>query len=103
MANRYAHLNEPDDTLDFHGRGRLTSGDVKQATESFVTAAHKRGCARVRIITGKGLHSAGAPKVKPQVERTLAHLEARGLVASYRPERRDRGGEGAFFVILTTS
>ena len=35
--------------------------------------------------------------------RTLAQLEARGLVASYRPERRDRGGEGAFFVILTTS
>lgn len=100
MGNRYAHLNEPDDELDFHGLGTLGGAEVKQRTIAFVEGAAARGCTRVRIITGKGLHSAGAPKVRPQVARTLDALEARGTIQSYRPERRDRGGDGAFLVTL---
>lgn len=60
MGNRYAHLNEPDDTLDFHAHGRVSPGDVNRITIEFVKAARARGCARVRIITGKGLRSDGA-------------------------------------------
>lgn len=101
MGNRYAHLQEPDDELDFHGFGRIDGQTVKRTTIAFVKDAHKRGHARVRIITGKGRHSTGAPLVRPQVLRTLEELEAQGLVASYATERRDRGGEGAFLVLLS--
>ena len=100
MANRYAHLGEPDDELDFHGLGSMGGAEIKRRTIDFVQGAARRGCGRVRIVTGKGLHSAGAPKVRPQVERTLKALEAEGVVASYRPERVDRGGDGAFLVVL---
>ncbi|MDA1193854.1 MAG: Smr/MutS family protein [Planctomycetota bacterium] len=101
MANRYAGANEPDDILDFHTLGPVQSGEVKRCTEAFVRASAKAGHARLRIVTGKGLHSSGDPVVKPQVARTLRALEIEGLVAGFAPERLDRGGDGAFVVTLT--
>jgi len=98
--NRYADLNQPQDELDFHGRGPLGGHAVKQATTAFVADARERGLERVRIITGRGVHSRGEAKVRPQVERTLRALEAEGRIASYRPEKVGRGGDGAFFVRL---
>lgn len=100
MANRYAHLGEPEDELDFHGLGPLQGKEIKRRTVDFVRAAGKRGLQRVRIVTGKGLHSAGKPVVRPQVERTLRSLEAEGVVRAFRSERQDRGGDGAFLVHL---
>lgn len=100
MANRYAHLREPDDELDFHGTGPIRGAEIKRRTIDFIRAAAKRGCTRVRIITGQGRHSAQGPVVKPQVERTLAALEDEGTVRTWRPERLDRGGDGALLVEL---
>ena len=99
-VNRYSHLGEPQDTLDFHEHERLKGADVKRETLRFVRAACERGLDRVRIVTGKGLHSAGRPVVRPQVERTLRVLEKEGLVESYRSEKVGRGDEGALFVRL---
>lgn len=100
LVNRYRHLGEPQDTLDFHERDRLSGADVKRETLRFVRDARKRGLDRVRIVTGKGLHSAGRPVVRPQVQRTLRDLEREGLVTSFRPEKVGRGDEGAWFVRL---
>ena len=99
-GNKYAHLGEPQDELDFHGRGPVTGGEVNRLTLAFVQEARRRGLERIRIVTGKGLHSAGKPIVRPQVERTLRRLEQDGAIASFRAEKVTAGGDGAFFVRL---
>jgi DNA-nicking Smr family endonuclease len=98
--NRYAHLNEPQDVLDFHGRGSITGAEVKRETIAFIKASTKHGYVRVRIVSGKGRHSSGKPLVKPQVERTLRALSAEGSVRRWQPETLDGGGDGAFRVDL---
>ena len=98
--NRYAHLNEPEDVLDFHGRGPITPGDVKRETEAFVRACAQAGMSRIRIITGKGLHSKGKPVVRPQVERVLRRFESDGTVRSFQSETTRGGGDGAFRIDL---
>lgn len=98
--NRYAHLNEPEEVLDFHGRGSLTSAEVKRETEAFVRRCAEAGLRRVRIVTGKGLHSKGPPVVRPQVERSLKTLATDGFVERWQEETLRAGGEGAFRVDL---
>lgn len=99
--NRYAHLHEPEDELDFHGLGPIRPAEVKRKTLDFVEDARARGCSRVRIVTGKGLHSAGKPVVRPQVERTLRSLATQGRIVGFRIEKVGHGAEGAFFVQIT--
>jgi DNA-nicking Smr family endonuclease len=99
-VDRYANLREPQATLDFHGRGPLATVDVHAETIRFVKEARTRGLERVRIVTGRGVHSARGPVVRPQVERTLRRLQEEGLVARFQPERIDAGGDGAFRVDL---
>jgi DNA-nicking Smr family endonuclease len=98
--NRYAHLNEPEDVLDFHGRGSISAGEVKRETVAFLRGCARDGKRRVRIVTGKGLHSKGKPVVRPQVERTLKALSAEGVVQRWQPETVRGGGDGAFRVDL---
>lgn len=98
--NRYENFGKPQDVLDFHGRGRVEGATVKRDTIEFIRSARARGLDRVRIVTGKGVHSRGAPLVRPQVDRTLKQLEKAGDVASYRSEKVGSGGDGAFFVRL---
>ena len=98
--NRYGHLNEPQAVLDFHDRGGLSGQVIQQETRAFIEAAVSAGHARVRIITGKGLHSRGEPRAKPQVLRTLGKLEREGLIRAFHAETLQAGGEGALRVDL---
>lgn len=98
--NRYADLREPEDELDFHGTGPIARSEIKRRTIEFVEDARNRGLARVRIVTGKGLHSARGPVVRPQVLRTLQALERDGMICDFRDENVGRGDTGAFFVTL---
>lgn len=92
---------EPQATLDFHGRPGLTMQAVKKEVEAFVAKALEAGHVRLRIVTGKGLHSgARGPLVRPQVERTLNALQRAGKVRMFHGERLDQGGDGAFRVDL---
>ncbi len=99
-VNRYADKSRPQDSLDFHTFGAITSKEVKQKTLAFIASARKRGLSRVAIITGKGLHSKGRPVVKPQVERTLRELRDQGLIDLYYGEKISAGGDGALIVEL---
>jgi DNA-nicking Smr family endonuclease len=98
--NRYAGLNEPQDSLDFHDRGRLDAQGVKRLTEAFVRAAHARGHRLVRIVTGKGIHSGGPPLVGPQVARTLEALRREGIVERFAQAKVFEGDAGAVDVHL---
>ncbi len=101
-VNKYEGMNTPEAVLDFHDDGVITSQDVKKRTEAFIRDASTQGFLRVRIITGKGVHSKGKPVVEPQVNRTLRNLTTEGIVESYRTENDGDGGRGAIRVDLTT-
>ncbi len=99
-VNRYADANQPSATLDFHDRPGLRSQDVRHLVLQFVREQAAQGARRLRIVTGKGLHSRGDPMVRPQVERTLRELEQAGTVRAWVSESRGAGGEGALRVDL---
>ena len=98
--NRYAHLAQPQCELDFHTDRSILPQEVKRRTLAFVSKAEKAGHTRIRIITGKGLHSRGRPMVKPQVERTLNQLLKDNVIHSFYQENLKYGGEGAIVVEL---
>lgn len=98
--NRYAHLNRPDAVLDFHDQGSLSRQAIKARTIAFIETARAAGHKRLRIVTGKGLHSRGKPLARPQVLRTLRALESEGLVRGFHEETLAGGGEGALRIDL---
>lgn len=99
--NRYAHLQQPQAVLDFHGLGPIDGGDVTRAFDRFLADARRRGLERLRIVTGRGLHSkTGRPLVRPKVAKLLARALRDGGIAGFHPERIDEGGDGAFVVTL---
>lgn len=119
MANKYESLRQPEATLDFHHddtgsgvgvrhpdapRDEILDGKtVKRRTEEFVARCAKAGMSRIRIITGKGIHSRGKPLVGPQVRRTLEHLRKQALIETWSEAREDEGGSGAIDVRLVAA
>ncbi len=99
-ANRYEHLACAQAELDFHGSASITSQEVKHRTQRFIAQARKDGHQKVRIITGKGIHSKSTPLVKPQVRRTLTQLMENGEIHNFYAEKPRLGGEGAFAIEL---
>jgi DNA-nicking Smr family endonuclease len=95
--NKYAHLSEPEAQLDFHNQGSLTPNQIKQRLNEFIQESHQKGIKKLLIITGKGLHSENTAVVRPLVQNLLS---SHPLVKSTLTARRDRGGEGAFEVLL---
>lgn len=76
--------------LDLHG---LFVHEAEDATREFLRSAHAPPTGEVKIITGRGIHSAHhVAKVKPAI---IALLRKSGY--SYRPVPRN---EGAFFVTV---
>ena len=99
-VNRYAHLATAERELDFHEFGVISGAEVKAKTLNFVQKAKSDGLHKIRIITGKGLHSKNGPVVKPQVKRTLtAELQARNIKSFY-DEKHNAGGDGALLIDL---
>jgi DNA-nicking Smr family endonuclease len=99
--NKYDGLRRPQAVFDFHDRGRLDGATVKRWTEDFVRRSRAAGLKRVRIVTGRGRHSAGPPLVGPQVRRTLRALQEAGEVESFGDAKIGEGAEGAVDVELS--
>ncbi len=95
--NKYADKVAIGATLDFHDRGILTEKQVGEMLSLFIHDCVKKGHHTVLVITGKGLHSDRGPRVKLWVEVALQKSEQ---VMSYKEARRDRGGGGAYEVLL---
>lgn len=95
--DKYAHLNEPQAQLDYHDFGMMTDQEIKDHAQRFIEQSVKKGFTKVLIITGKGLHSADGPVIRPLLQWFLHKLPQ---VVSVETARRDRGGEGALEVQL---
>ena len=94
MHARYAGRGERQDELDLHG---LAVAAAKPLLVSFLNACARSGCARVRIIHGKGLRSPGG-------EGILKRMVADGLRSARRARvlrgAAGEGGAGATVVLL---
>jgi DNA-nicking Smr family endonuclease len=96
-GNKYAHMNLPQAELDYHDRGQMTEHEIKSIAKDFVEECSERGMKKILIITGKGLHSAQGPVIRPMIR---AYLKKLPQVVSVETARRDRGGDGALEVEL---
>jgi hypothetical protein len=73
-------------TLDLHGE---TAEGARRRAEAWLRAERDQGARTVRLITGRGLHSAGPPVLPGEIEALLGSL--RGTVVA-RFEREPGGG-----------
>ena len=89
-------MGEPEATLDLHG---IAAAEVLRKVEWFLENAVFHGCRFVRIVTGKGVHSATGPVVKPLVETYLSG-PGRQFVAAWVKAPGIQGGEGALLAEL---
>ncbi|MDA3785620.1 MAG: Smr/MutS family protein [Deltaproteobacteria bacterium] len=88
----------PQETLDLHG---CTALEAEVKTHCFLEEAGRRGVKKVRIITGKGLHSPGGKAVLPDlIELQLALLRQEGIIAAFQWDRKVKSKSGALFVYL---
>lgn len=85
------------DELDLH---EMLLDDAVAATQSFLDSSYSKGLKKVRIITGKGIHSKGGEAVlRPAVTEVCRnHPKVREVTVPKAVE----GGSGALAVIFKT-
>jgi len=83
-----------EDEIDLHLLGEKAAEDL---LKRFLNEARDAAHHCVRVIHGKGLHSAHGPVLKGMVERVLGH---RADVLAYASAPAAQGGAGAALVLL---
>jgi DNA-nicking Smr family endonuclease len=83
--------------LDLH---RCTAAQAETRVENFIRVARVRGSRTVRIIVGKGHHSAGKPVLPDVIEAKLVALRREGKILALKWEKKDKRKSGAVVVYL---
>ncbi len=86
----------PQDSLDLHGR-RPGRENIASMVNDYLADSVLKGLKKVEIIAGKGNHSDGEPVIPGIVESAL---KASSVVLEYSTAPSNRGGNGAFWIIL---
>ena len=93
--------------IDLHG---FTLDDANEKIEKFILNSYEKGFNKLRIVTGKGLHSNN--EKNPYVSRDLSilrysvpeyiknNIELMNLISEFKEADIQDGGEGAFFIYL---
>lgn len=85
---------QPQRELDLHMK---TGDEASVAIQNFISSSLLQNLRTVRIITGKGLHSAGQKSVLPQLtEQKLSDFRKKGMVVSFKKEKNG----GSFVIYL---
>lgn len=87
----------PQDEIDLHG---CTAAQARDRTEWFLQAAAGRGLETVRIIVGRGIHSAGRAVLPDAVAQVLAEKKRQGMVRTFCRERGNKRSSGAVIAFL---
>ena len=94
-------------SIDLHGFGL---DEANKAIEKFILQSYSEGISKLRIVTGKGLHSQNYKD--PYVSKNLGILrysvpefinnnkDLLDIIASFENANPNDGGEGAFYIIL---
>ena len=96
QGEKRRHLKriEPDDILDIHF---LTSEQAQQSLDIFFSNAKNNGYEKLRIIHGKGNHSAGEAILGRTVRE---YIEKCPFAGESGFEKANNGGSGATWVLL---
>ena len=95
--NKYADLSLAEDEFDFHGLGPLTPHEIEELAYNFLWKSYQNHLYKVRIITGKGLHSSEGPIIKPTLQQYLPSLP---FVKQVTTAKYNEGGTGALDIIF---
>jgi DNA-nicking Smr family endonuclease len=87
----------PQEELDLHGK---TGAEAERATAAFIATASSLQLKTVRIITGKGLHSAGPAVLPDVVASKLQELKDANLIFTFTWEKGEKHKSGAVIVYL---
>jgi DNA-nicking Smr family endonuclease len=100
--NKYQRFNSPEEEIDYHlfGPG-VTKEEIELYTQSNIDDFKDAGLKIIRLVTGRGLHSAHGPIIRPMVLAYLEKLMAKGEIKSYAYEKSINGpNEGSIVVHL---
>ncbi len=84
--------------IDLHGCNRE---EAERKADSFIYNASYKGLKTVRIVVGKGIHSAGKAVLPDIIETKMIALKKEQVVLSYCWEKRKKRKSGAIIVYLT--
>ncbi len=87
----------PQAEIDLHG---CTALEAEEETKVFIRRALNSGFKAVKIIVGKGIHSAGRPVVKEVVERAVVACKKEKTVSTFIWEKESKTKSGAVIVYL---
>ncbi len=93
LKHKNKYLPDIEAVLDLH---EFTREEASVAVEDFLKNAEEKKYRRIRIITGKGLHSANGRGIMKEYVKNI--LERSGL--KYSEAKISEGGSGAFEVEL---
>jgi DNA-nicking Smr family endonuclease len=96
--DKYEQESIAEDIFDFHGLGSLMEEEIKDYAYKFLWQAYQRHLYKVRIITGKGLHSKNGPVIKPIVEQYARSLPFVHFVTT---AKYNEGGAGALDITFS--
>lgn len=88
---------EADRSLDLHG---LREAEAREDVAFELREAHEEGERCVRIVHGRGRHSAGAPVLKEALLGWLQAPPLAALVLAFASAPPAQGGSGALLVLL---
>ncbi len=93
--------------IDLHG---FTLDEANKIVERFINKSYDEGISKIRIVTGKGLHSDN--EKNPYISKDLSILkhsvpeyikknnELMKLIIEFKEASGHDGGEGAFYIYL---
>lgn len=93
--------------IDLHG---FTLDEANKKIEKFILDSYENGFNKLRIVTGKGLHSNN--EKDPYVSKDLSilrysvpeyiknNIELMNLITEFKEANIHEGGEGAFYIFL---
>jgi len=93
--------------IDLHG---FTLDEANKIVEGFINKSYDEGVSKIRIVTGKGLHSDN--EKNPYISKDLSILkhsvpeyikknkELMKLIIEFKEASSHDGGEGAFYIHL---
>ena len=93
--------------IDLHG---FTLDEANKIVERFINKSYDEGISKIRIVTGKGLHSDN--EKNPYISKDLSILkhsvpeyikknnELMKLIIEFKEASSHDGGEGAFYIYL---
>ena len=93
--------------IDLHG---FTLDEANKEIEKFILDSYENGFNKLRIVTGKGLHSDN--EKDPYVSKDLSilrysvpeyiknNIELMNLITEFKEANIHEGGEGAFYIFL---